>query len=88
MPTAPRVTHPDSELAVEEIRDRATVLMALLYSAGQICSNGTRVFVHRSLKERFLARLTERLEGVVMGDPLDEAGSGTRVIRIVEEVLG
>ena len=43
------------------------------YSSGQICSNGTRVFVERPIREAFLARLTERLEGVVMGDPLDEA---------------
>ncbi|WP_373356178.1 betaine-aldehyde dehydrogenase [Pseudoroseicyclus sp. CXY001] len=43
------------------------------YSSGQVCSNGTRVFVHRSIKEAFLERLTERLSGIVYGDPLDEA---------------
>ena len=43
------------------------------YSSGQVCSNGTRVFVERSIREPFLARLTERLGGVTMGDPLDEA---------------
>ena len=43
------------------------------YSSGQVCSNGTRVFVERSLMEPFLDRLTDRLRGVVMGDPLDEA---------------
>ena len=37
-------------------------------------SNGTRVFVERSIREAFVARLVERLKaGVVMGDPLDEA---------------
>ncbi|TDX27019.1 betaine-aldehyde dehydrogenase [Rhodovulum visakhapatnamense] len=48
-------------------------ILANFYSSGQICSNGTRVFVQKSVKQAFLARLTERLKGVVMGDPLDEA---------------
>ncbi|NRA99634.1 MAG: betaine-aldehyde dehydrogenase [Rhodobacteraceae bacterium] len=46
---------------------------ANFYSSGQVCSNGTRVFVHRSLRDAFVARLTERLGNVVMGNPLDEA---------------
>ncbi|MFU8823629.1 betaine-aldehyde dehydrogenase [Yoonia sp.] len=43
------------------------------YSSGQVCSNGTRVFVQKGIKDAFLARLTERLKGVVMGDPQDPA---------------
>lgn len=43
------------------------------YASGQVCSNGTRVFVQKAMKERFLNRLVERLQGVVTGDPLDEA---------------
>ncbi len=45
------------------------------YSSGQVCSNGTRVFVHRAVREAFLDRLAERLKGAVIGDPLDEATS-------------
>ena len=41
------------------------------YSSGQVCSNGTRVFVQSGIKEAFLKRLTERLAGVKMGDPQD-----------------
>lgn len=48
-------------------------MLGNFYSAGQVCSNGTRVFVHRSIKERFLERLVERTETIVIGDPLDEA---------------
>jgi betaine-aldehyde dehydrogenase len=48
-------------------------ILGNFYSSGQVCSNGTRVFVQRGIKEAFLARLSERLGGVVMGDPLDEA---------------
>jgi betaine-aldehyde dehydrogenase len=48
-------------------------MLGNFYSAGQVCSNGTRVFVHRSLKSRFLQRLAERTSRIVLGDPLDEA---------------
>lgn len=44
-------------------------LMANFYSAGQVCSNGTRVFVQKGIKERFLARLKERTEAIRLGDP-------------------
>ena len=43
------------------------------YSTGQVCSNGTRVFVQKGIKAAFLKRLGERLQGAVVGDPLDEA---------------
>lgn len=46
-------------------------ILGNFYSSGQICSNGTRVFVHRDIKEAFLARLAERLENAVVGDPMD-----------------
>ena len=48
-------------------------LLANFYSAGQVCSNGTRVFVHRSIRDEFLNRLKARTECMVIGDPLDPA---------------
>ncbi len=63
-------------LVFEDADIDAAVSGAILgnfYSSGQICSNGTRVFVQKAVKEAFLARLAERLQGAVMGDPLDEA---------------
>ncbi len=48
-------------------------MLANFYSTGQICSNGTRVFVERPVKERFLEKLVARTEKIVLGDPLDEA---------------
>ncbi|TQM93461.1 betaine-aldehyde dehydrogenase [Roseinatronobacter monicus] len=48
-------------------------MLANFYSAGQICSNGTRVFVHRSIKAAFLDKLAARAGAIVLGDPLDEA---------------
>lgn len=46
-------------------------LMANFYSSGQVCSNGTRVFVQKGIKERFLQRLKERTETIRLGDPRD-----------------
>ncbi|WP_026612822.1 betaine-aldehyde dehydrogenase [Ensifer aridi] len=48
-------------------------MLGNFYSTGQVCSNGTRVFVQRTIKEPFLARLKERTEAIVIGDPMDEA---------------
>jgi betaine-aldehyde dehydrogenase len=49
----------------------AGALLANFYSAGEVCSNGTRVFVHRSLRARFLERLLPRVAALRIGDPLD-----------------
>jgi betaine-aldehyde dehydrogenase len=47
-------------------------MMANFYSSGQVCTNGTRVFVHRSQLSVFEQKIVERVKRVRMGDPLDE----------------
>jgi betaine-aldehyde dehydrogenase len=51
----------------------SAAINANFYSTGQICSNGTRVFVQDGVREAFLNRLTERTKSAVIGDPMDEA---------------
>ncbi len=46
-------------------------ILGNFYSSGQVCSNGTRVFVQKGTKDVFLERLSARLAGVKMGDPQD-----------------
>ena len=46
-------------------------LLANFYSSGQVCSNGTRVFVHRSIKAAFLERLVKRVGAMRIGDPMN-----------------
>lgn len=46
-------------------------ILGNFYSSGQVCSNGTRVFVHKGIKAAFLKRLSERLAKAVIGDPMD-----------------
>ncbi len=47
-------------------------ILGNFYSSGQVCSNGTRVFVQKGIKEAFLTRLAERMATAKIGDPLDE----------------
>jgi betaine-aldehyde dehydrogenase len=49
----------------------AGALLANFYSSGQVCSNGTRVFVHRSVKPAFLERLLKRVGAMRIGDPMN-----------------
>jgi betaine-aldehyde dehydrogenase len=55
--------------------DRAAdiAVTANFFSAGQVCTNGTRVFVHRSVKEGFKARVLERVKRIRVGKPSDPA---------------
>lgn len=46
-------------------------MMANFYTQGEICTNGTRVFVQRSIADKFLARLKERTLLLRVGDPKD-----------------
>ncbi|AHK43694.1 MULTISPECIES: betaine-aldehyde dehydrogenase [Ensifer] len=48
-------------------------MLGNFYSTGQVCSNGTRVFVQKGIKDAFLDRLKARTEAIVIGDPMDEA---------------
>ena len=53
--------------------DRAAdvAMMANFYSSGQVCTNGTRVFVHRSRVTEFEQKIVERVKRIRMGDPTD-----------------
>jgi betaine-aldehyde dehydrogenase len=54
--------------------DRAAdiAMMANFFSAGQVCTNGTRVFVPQTLKAAFEAKITERVARIRIGDPVEE----------------
>ncbi|XP_074658839.1 4-trimethylaminobutyraldehyde dehydrogenase-like [Tubulanus polymorphus] len=45
-------------------------IMANFLTQGQVCSNGTRVFVHRSILEPFLEKVVARTKLMTHGDPL------------------
>lgn len=47
-------------------------LMANFLSQGQVCSNGTRVFVQRQIVPQFLEEVVRRTKAIQIGDPLQE----------------
>jgi betaine-aldehyde dehydrogenase len=51
----------------------SAAMLGNFYSAGEVCSNGTRVFVQRAILTPFLERLVARTKRLVTGDPLDPA---------------
>ena len=60
-------------------------MLGNFYSAGQICSNGTRVFVQRGVRDAFLERLVARAQRIRLGDPMDE---GVQMGPLISQVQG
>ncbi len=57
----------DLELAV------ADAIMGIAFQNGQVCFAASRLFLHEAIREEFLARFTEQLGRVRIGDAIDPA---------------
>ena len=83
---SPLIVFEDADL------DRAAdiAVMANFYSSGQVCTNGTRVFVPRMLQARFEAKVLERVKRIRLGDPLTDATNFGPLVSFahMESVLG
>ncbi|WP_439887220.1 betaine-aldehyde dehydrogenase [Pseudomonas sp. MBLB4123] len=66
---SPLIVFDDADL------DRAAdiAMMANFYSSGQVCTNGTRVFIPRQLQASFEAKVLERVQRIRLGNPEDAA---------------
>ena len=64
---SPLVVFDDANL--ERAADIA--MSANFFSSGQVCTNGTRVFVQRTVLERFEALVLERVKRIRIGSPTD-----------------
>lgn len=50
----------------------SAAMLGNFYTQGEVCTNGTRVFVHDAIKEEFLSRLVERTnKNIIVGDPMN-----------------
>jgi betaine-aldehyde dehydrogenase len=65
---SPLIVFDDADLA----NAVSGAMLGNFYSTGQVCSNGTRVFVQRGVLDEFIARLVARTGRIMLGDPLDE----------------
>jgi betaine-aldehyde dehydrogenase len=66
---SPLLILPDADL--DQAADGA--MMANFYSTGQVCTNGTRVFVHKDKKEEFEKILLNKIQHIRAGDVMDMA---------------
>ncbi len=64
---SPLVICDDADLA----RAADIAVMANFFSSGQVCTNGTRVFVPRAMLAAFEAAVVERVQRIRIGDPQD-----------------
>ena len=67
---SPCIVFPD---ATEETVVDGVISAMRFTRQGQSCTAGSRLFLHRSIYEDFLARLSAKLQKLRIGDPLDEA---------------
>jgi acyl-CoA reductase-like NAD-dependent aldehyde dehydrogenase len=65
---APLIIEPSADVATAATK----VSVAGFSHAGQSCISTQRVYVHESVYERFLDALVPLVEGLVVGDPMDE----------------
>lgn len=83
---SPLIVFEDADL------DRAAdiAVMANFFSSGQVCTNGTRVFVPRALQAAFEAKVVERVKRIRLGDPQAEATNFGPLVSFahMENVLG
>lgn len=79
---APVVVFPDAnlELLIETLR------MGTFYNAGQDCTAATRLIVHTSLYDKFVAAAKSMTEAVVWGDPLAEGNTDVEMGPLATEV--
>ena len=50
----------------------SAAMLANFYTQGEVCTNGTRVFVQEAIYPRFIEKLRERTENnIICGDPMD-----------------
>ena len=49
----------------------SAAMVANFYTQGEVCTNGTRVYVHENIYQEFVDKLKARTETLVIGDPMD-----------------
>lgn len=68
---------PDFDAAAE------AAAWAVFYDQGQVCTAGTRLMVHKSIKNMFLEKVADVVSSIVPGNPLEES---TRFGALVDDV--
>jgi aldehyde dehydrogenase (NAD+) len=48
-------------------------MTGIFYNKGEVCAAGSRLFLEERIHDEFMAKLTERVKGLKVGDPMDKA---------------
>src|SRR3989441_1963970 len=48
-------------------------LTGIFYNKGEVCAAGSRLFLEDSIHDAFMSKLTDRVKGLTVGDPMDKA---------------
>jgi acyl-CoA reductase-like NAD-dependent aldehyde dehydrogenase len=83
---APVIVFPDANL--EKAMD--AVAVGIFLYAGQSCTAGSRLLLHRSIHDRFVEGLVERAQALKVGSPLEDATQLGPMVsrRQLDKVLG
>ncbi|MDP2575542.1 betaine-aldehyde dehydrogenase [Vibrio penaeicida] len=49
----------------------SAAMVANFYTQGEVCTHGTRVYVHEAIYDAFISQLKERTEKLIVGDPTE-----------------
>jgi betaine-aldehyde dehydrogenase len=68
----------------------AGAMLANFYTQGEVCTNGTRVFVQAGVYDEFIAKVKVRAQAITLGDPLDlDTQMGALIsVKHLDKVLG
>lgn len=64
---SPNIVFPDADLA----RAAEGLVLALALNQGEVCTCGSRAFVHKDIYEEMKQRIIAKFENIVVGDPMD-----------------
>jgi aldehyde dehydrogenase (NAD+) len=65
-------------------------LTGIFYNKGEVCAAGSRLFLEERIHDEFMSKLTERVKGLKVGDPMDKTTRMGPVVskQQMETVLG
>jgi aldehyde dehydrogenase (NAD+) len=66
---SPNIVFADADLEAA-VRGAMT---GIFYNKGEVCAAGSRLFLEERVHDEFVGKLTERVKGLKVGDPLDKA---------------
>lgn len=65
---SPHIIFPDADVE----RAIEGVLIGIYFNQGEVCTAGSRLFVHDAIYDSFMKRLVDKVQGIPVGDPMKE----------------